>query len=129
MKKYFFLLVVLTVGMMTLARLGLSGLPFERSWTAGGPIGDEDSMMAWTMTYDFHGGEYSMTGYPPISESGNYSIVLHNKDEYSDDYVLMMTPEAGDPSVSEPYLVSITLYSDGTMSLGSYSSSSSMTFR
>lgn len=125
MKKYVLLLVLLTAGLIWFGRQGLGGLPFEGKWSAGGPIGEADSTMAWFKTYDFSAGHYTMEGYPPISESGSYEVVLHEQDEYSNSYTLLLTPNQGDPEVGTPYLIEVDLRQDGTMRMGSLSVSAS----
>ncbi len=128
MKKYAFLLVLLTGVFVFLSRLGFGGQAFEGHWSASGAIGEADSQIAWYQNYEFWAGTYSMEGYPPISESGSYSVIFHEKDDYSDDSILLMTPTEGDPEVREPYLIELSVYGDGSMSMGSVSSSGGMTF-
>ena len=130
MKKtsaYLLVTLLLTVGLMFLARSGVGGLPFERSWTASGSLGGDEAM-AWTQTYEFAGGAYSMTGYPPIASSGSYSLVMRQNDGYQDDYILLVTPEQGDPEAGDPYLMELSLHNDGSMVMSSYSSYSGVTF-
>ncbi len=129
MKKYLFLLVLLVGGSLGLSKMGFGGRVFEGRWSASGALGDEESSFAWYQNYEFWAGTYSMEGYPPISESGSYSVVLHKQDAYSDDSILVMTPTEGDPYVREPYLIELSVHSDGSMSMDSVSSSGSMTFQ
>lgn len=99
-----------------LSRLGFGALPFEGTWTSGG--GNQN--FAWTQTYHLEGGRYSMTGYPPISESGSYSVVLQD----GNDYTLLFTPDDSTPS-----LVRFTMQEDGTLLWSGYKATGGSTFQ
>ena len=116
MKKYFFLLVVMTGVLMALSRLGFGKLPFEGSWTTSG--GDQN--FAWYQTYDFWAGHYTLSGYPPISESGSYSVVMKDGDSY---VVLMKKPDGSDS------LLHLALESDGSLLMSSYSATGGSVFQ
>ncbi len=73
------LLYTLLLSLLMVSCSGLS-TPFKKmegKWTAGGDQGDGHS---WYMEYTFTGNKYSMTGYPPISESGKMELKVANGD-------------------------------------------------
>lgn len=116
MKKYFALLIVMTAVLVGLAEAGIGGLPFEKSWSASGG----DAEFAWTQTYRFVGGHYTLTGYPPLSESGTYSVVAKN----GDGYVVLMKKSDGSSSLME-----LTVEADGSLDMRGYSASGGTTFK
>lgn len=115
MKKYIFLLFLFTALGVFSSRLGLAGLPFEKTWTATGGDGE----FGWYLTYEFHGGEYTLEGYPPLWESGSYSVVLAEGNSYT--VLLEPDGESGD-------LMKFTLLEDGTLVMSGYSATDGTTF-
>lgn len=110
MKKYLFLLILMTGLSLTLSRLNLVGADFEGSWTATGG----DSEFAWTQTYQFWAGHYTMDGYPPITDEGTYEVILEDEN----DYTVKLNP-----ATEDPYLMKFILKQDGTLEMKSYASS------
>ncbi len=63
----------------------------EGKWTAAGDQGEGHS---WYLEYTFKGNFYSMTGYPPISESGRMKL----KESKGDSLLIEFIVEKSDPS-------------------------------
>ena len=65
----------------------------DGSWTASGEVdesGDpEGPGVSWYKTYYFDGSSYTMDGYPPIEEKGNFDVIPVDTDHYS----VYLTPE------------------------------------
>lgn len=110
MKKYLLALILLTGFFVTLSRLGFGGLPIEGTWTATGG----DNEFGWYLTYNFKAGEYSLEGYPPLSETGSYTVLFVNESTYT---VLI------DPADAEPYLSEFRILEDDSMVISNYSAS------
>ena len=108
MKKYLLALILLTGFCLTLSQLGLGGLPIEGTWNATGGDGE----FGWYLTYDFRGGEYTLEGYPPLEESGTYSVLYVDDDTYT---VLIS------PAGQDPYLSEFRILEDDSLMMSSYS--------
>jgi len=52
----------------------------EGKWSASGNLGDSTDMHSWYLEYNFTGNNYSVTGYPPLSESGTYEVIEEKGD-------------------------------------------------
>lgn len=109
MKKYILLLVLLTGFCLTLSSLGF-GRDFEGTWTATG--GDQE--LGWTKTYHFGAGQYQLEGYPPLSETGSYEIILQDENTYT----VKMEPDS-----AAAYVAQFVLKKEGTLEMKSLSAS------
>ena len=52
----------------------------QGKWSASGNPGDSTEMNGWYINYEFEGRNYKMSGYPPISEEGDFEIVEEKGD-------------------------------------------------
>ncbi|MBN8585169.1 MAG: hypothetical protein J0M37_08735 [Ignavibacteria bacterium] len=52
----------------------------QGKWSASGNIGDSTDMHSWFLEYEFNGRNYTMKGYPPISEEGTFEVVQEKGD-------------------------------------------------
>ncbi len=47
----------------------------QGKWSLSGTIGDETENRAWYLEWEFNNGEFTQTGYPPITQKGKYKII------------------------------------------------------
>lgn len=52
----------------------------QGKWSASGNVDDSTDMHSWFLEYEFSGSNYTMKGYPPISEQGTYEVIQERGD-------------------------------------------------
>ncbi|MBE2227925.1 MAG: hypothetical protein IAE93_11295 [Ignavibacteria bacterium] len=52
----------------------------QGKWSSSGSTADSIDMHSWFLEYEFSGSNYTMKGYPPISEQGTYEVVQERGD-------------------------------------------------
>ena len=90
----FYLSAVLTIVLIFAFSSCGSNPKLQGKWSASGNIGDSTDMQSWFLEYEFIGRNYSLKGYPPISESGTYEVIQERGDSLEIYFnVLMSSPE------------------------------------
>lgn len=79
--------------------------PFEGQWSASG----SENNFSWYTTYTFKQGAYTISGYPPLSEKGTYTITT----AVDQTFTLRLQPTQADPEKTEPYEIEMELSDDG----------------
>ncbi len=77
--KYIANLVITAILGVLLVSCG-SEPKLQGKWSSSGNTADSIDMHSWFLEYEFSGSNYTMKGYPPISEQGTYEVVQERGD-------------------------------------------------